>query len=89
MKSRLVSQVNSRDIDEDVSKEASVSPITSSSGDIRYLKANELDLTNSQGVYDAVSKPTTEEVTETVSELPRPTFHLEVMASWEECTVSL
>ena len=22
-------------------------------------------------------------------ELPRPTFHLEVMASWEECTVSL
>ena len=71
VKSRLVSQVNSRDIDEDVSKEASVSPITSSSGDIRYLKANELDLTNSQGVYDAVSKPTTEEVTETVIKLPK------------------
>ena len=71
VKSRLVSQVNSRDIDEDVSKEASVSPITSSSGDIRYLKANELDLTNSQVVYDAVSKPTTEEVTETVIKLPK------------------
>ena len=71
VKSRLVSQVNSRDIDEDVSKEASVSPITSSSGDIRYLKANELDLTSSQGVYDAVSKPTTEEVTETVIKLPK------------------
>lgn len=70
VKSRLVSQVNSRDIDEDTAKEASVSPITSSSGDIRYLKANELDLTNSQGVYDAVSKPTTEEVTETVIKLP-------------------
>ena len=70
VKARLVSQVNSRDIDEDVSKEASVSPITSSSGEIRYLKANELELTDSQGLYNAVSKPTTEEVTETFIKVP-------------------
>ena len=70
VKARLVSQVNSRDIDEDVSKEASVSPITSSRGEIRYLKANELELTDSQGLYNAVSKPTTEEVTETFIKVP-------------------
>ena len=70
VKARLVSQVNSRDIDEDVSKEASVSPITSSSGEIRYLKAKELELTDSQGLYNAVSKPTTEEVTETFIKVP-------------------
>ena len=70
VKARLVSQVNSRDINEDVSKEASVSPITSSSGEIRYLKANELELTDSQGLYNAVSKPTTEEVTETFIKVP-------------------
>ena len=70
VKARLVSQVNSRDIDEDVSKEASVSPITSSSGEIRYLKENELELTDSQGLYNAVSKPTTEEVTETFIKVP-------------------
>ncbi|OAN12383.1 G5 domain-containing protein, partial [Streptococcus sp. CCUG 49591] len=70
VKARLVSQVNSRDIDEDVSKEASVSPITSSSGEIRYLKANKLELTDSQGLYNAVSKPTTEEVTETFIKVP-------------------
>ena len=70
VKARLVSQVNSRDIDEDVSKEASVSPITSSSGKIRYLKANELELTDAQGLYNAVSKPPTEEVTETFIKVP-------------------
>ena len=70
VKARLVSQVNSRDINEDVSKEASVSPITSSNGELHYLKANELDLTDSQGLYNAVSKPTTEEVTETFIKVP-------------------
>ena len=70
VKARLVSQVNSRDIDEDVSKEASVSPITSSNGELHYLKANELELTDSQGLYNAVSKPTTEEVTETFIKVP-------------------
>ena len=70
VKSRVVAQVNGRDIDEDVSKEASVSPITSSGGEIRYLKANELDLTDSQGLYSALSKPTTEEVTETFVKMP-------------------
>ena len=70
VKARLVSQVNSRDINEDVSKEASVSPITSSNGELHYLKANELELTDSQGLYNAVSKPTTEEVTETFIKVP-------------------
>ena len=70
VKARVISQVNSRDIDEDVSKESTVSPITSSSGEIRYLKANELDLTDTQGLYSAVSKPTTEEVTETFVKMP-------------------
>ena len=70
VKSRVVAQVNGRDIDEDVSKESTVSPITSSSGEIHYLKANELDLTDTQGLYSAVSKPTTEEVTETFVKMP-------------------
>lgn len=70
VKARVISQVNSRDIDEDVSKESTVSPITSSNGEIRYLKANELDLTDTQGLYAAVAKPTTEEVTETFVKIP-------------------
>ena len=70
VKARVVAQVNGRDIDEDVSKESTVSPITSNSGEIRYLKANELDLTDTQGLYSAVSKPTTEEVTETFVKMP-------------------
>ena len=70
VKSKVISQVNSRDIDEDVSKESTVSSITSNSGEIRYLKANELDLTDTQGLYSAVSKPTTEEVTETFVKMP-------------------
>ena len=70
VKARVISQVNSRDIDEDVSKESTVSPITSSNGEIRYLKANELDLTDSQGLYAALAKPTTEEVTETFVKMP-------------------
>ena len=70
VKSRVVAQVNGRDIDEDVSKESTVSPITSSGGETRYLKANELDLTDTQGLYSAVLKPTTEEVTETFVKMP-------------------
>ena len=34
------------------------------------MKANELELTDSQGLYNAVSKPTTEEVTETFIKVP-------------------
>ena len=37
-----------------------------------------------KGIYEKITHSKTQ-----TSELPRPTFHLEVMASWEECTVSL
>ena len=70
VKATVLSQLNSRDIDEDVLKEGSVSEITSTSGTVNYLKAQELDLTTSQGLRSALANPTTTDVTEVIVKTP-------------------
>ena len=70
VKATVLSQLNSRDIEEDVLKEGSVSEITSTSGTVNYLKAQELDLTTSQGLRSALANPTTTDVTEVIVKTP-------------------
>ena len=59
VKDKIASQVNSRLASDDVNKEMTLSNLTSSEGEVRYLNTDSVDVRTREGVVDALGRDVT------------------------------